>query len=526
MIRAVRNLGRAFAIVRILGRHGAAFVVDPLALPGPARWAFAVAAGKAAADAKDLRRGQRLAAAAQELGPSFIKLGQALSTRPDIVGDDVADDLSQLRDRLPPFAGSEARAMIEAQLEARVEEIFASFDDTPLAAASIAQVHAATLPGGGEVAVKVLRPGIEARFARDADFFQWVAEMLEWLRPDLRRLEPVKVVATFRAGIDAEMDLRLEAAAASELGEAFADDPDFRVPEIDWQRTQKRVMTAERVHGVPIGDRAALAAAGRDPDAVVRNVLTAFLRQAFRDGFFHADLHHGNLFVDENNAVIAVDFGIMGRLDKLTRRFVAELLLAFLAGDYRRAAEIHFEAGYVPRGKSVEEFAQACRSIGKPLFERPATDVSVARLLARLFEVTESFDMRTQPQLLLLQKTMMVVEGLCRSVAPHADLWGIADEVLRDWATKNLGVQARAMDAAEEFAGAMRRIPRLVEQAELAAGAIAGDGVRIHPAVDEAMRNVRDGPRATGRRSAIPVNTVLFAVIAVLAVVLLTQLFG
>ena len=372
----------------------------------------------------------------------------------------------------------------------------------------------------------MLRPGIEERFARDADFFLWVAEVLEWLRPDLRRLEPVQVVRTFRASIDAEMDLRLEAAAASELGEAFADDPDFRVPEIDWQRTQKRVMTAERVHGVPIGDRAALAAAGRDPDAVVRNVLTAFLQQAFRDGFFHADLHHGNLFVDEDNAVIAVDFGIMGRLDKQTRRFVAELLLAFLAGDYRRAAEIHFEAGYVPRGKSVEEFAQACRSIGKPLFERPATDVSVARLLARLFEVTESFDMRTQPQLLLLQKTMMVVEGLCRSVAPHAELWAIADEVLRDWAVKNLGVQARAMDAAEEFAGAMRRIPRLVEKAELAAGAIAGDGVRMHPAVDDAMRAVREGPRADGRRAAIPVNTLLFAVIAVLAVVLLTQLFG
>ena len=518
---ALRNLGRGIAVTRILGRHDATFVLDHLGLPAAARLALMVVAGRPSKASRGLRAGERLAAAAQEMGPSFIKMGQALSTRPDLVGDEIARDLGALRDRVPPFSGEEAREAIAEQLGEEPAAVFAAFDDVPVAAASIAQVHYATLAGGGEVAVKVLRPGVEAEFKRDLDLFQWIAETAERLRPDLRRLAPVAVVRTLRATVDAEMDLRLEAAAASELQENFEDDGTFRVPDIEWRYAQRRVMMSKRVDGVPIGDRAGLIAAGRDPDAVVRNVLTAFLKQAFQHGFFHADLHHGNLFVDEDNRVIAVDFGIMGRLDRKQRLYVAEMLLAFLSGDYRRAAEVHFEAGYIRRDKSVDAFAQACRSIAKPVFDRPPNEVSMGRLLAQLFRVTESFDMRIQPQLLLLQKTMVVVEGLCRELAPDTDLWGIAREVLEGWASKNLGPAAKATAVAEEFVGAARRLPQLVEKAELAVGVLADQGVRIHPDA-QAQFDGAGQPRA-GEARGMPVNRILMVVIVALAVVLVVQ---
>ena len=474
MIRTVRNLGRATRLVRILGRHDARLVLDLARPPALLRWLLGAVAGRPSLDSARLRPGQRLAAAVEEMGPSFVKLGQALSMRPDLVGEALAADLGRLRDRMPPFPGAEARAAIAAELGKDPGAAFRVFDDVPLAAASIAQVHAATrAEDGTEVVVKVLRPGIEARFARDIDLFLWIAQVLERFRPSLRRLAPVSVVRAFRATVDTEMDLRLEAAAASEVAENFEGDDTFRVPDVDWRRTQRRAMTTTRVQGVPLTDRESLIAAGRDPSAVVRNLLRAFLKQAFRDGFFHADLHHGNLFVDDANNLVAVDFGIMGRLDLGSRRAVAEMLMAFLAGDYRRVAEVHFEAGYVPGDQSVDAFAQACRSIGKPVFDRPAREVSMARLLARLFQVAESFDMRTQPQLLLLQKTMVVAEGLCRELAPEADLWGIAREVLEDWAQDHLGPAARAAEAAEELADAARRLPGLVRQAERAASALA-----------------------------------------------------
>ena len=437
-----------------------------------------------------------------------------------MVGEELAADLAMLRDRMAPFPAAEARRAIAAQLDD--DTPFATFEDEPAAAASIAQVHFATLDDGSEVAVKVLRPEIEERFARDLDLFRWVAERLEAARPELRRLEPRRVVQTFRSTVDAEMDLRLEAAAASEMAENFAGDPTFQVPEIDWRHTQRRVLTLARVSGIPITDRSALLAAGRDPDTIVRNLLTAFLKQAFRDGFFHADLHHGNLFVDEDNNVIAVDFGIMGRLDRAERRYVAEMLLAFLIGDYRRAAEVHFEAGYVRRDHSVDAFAQACRSIAKPIFERPPAEVSVAKLLAQLFRITETFDMRTQPQLLLLQKTMVVVEGLCRGLAPEADLWGTARSFLQEWAPAHIGPAAQAQDAVENLAAAARRIPGLVEKAELAAGAFTAEGLRVLPPMPEMHPRELAQPRE-GKRD-VPVSTIMSGVIGVLLLVLVVQL--
>ncbi len=390
----------------------------------------------------------------------------------------------------------------------------------PVAAASIAQVHFAELADGSHLAVKVLRPGIEERFARDIDFFMWGAELMESLYPPMRRLAPVQVVETFRKSTATEMDLRLEAAAASELAENFEGDDTFQVPEVDWSRTQRRVLTTDRIGGIPIADQGALTSAGRNLEKVARNLILGFLKQAFRDGFFHADLHQGNLFVDDHDNIIAVDFGIMGRLDRRTRLYVAEMLLAFLVGDYRRAAEVHFEAGYVPRDQSVDSFAQACRSIAEPIFDRPPAEVSMAKLFVQLFSITESFNMRTQPQLLLLQKTMVVVEGTCRELAPDADLWAIAREFLDEWVPENLGPMAKAKEAITEVADAARKLPGLVDKAELAALALAPKG--LFPENEGDVPQVF-GPRESARR--MSTNKILYGVIAVLVIVVVIQLF-
>jgi ubiquinone biosynthesis protein len=370
---------------------------------------------------------------------------------------------------------------------------------------------------GAAVAVKVLRPGIEQAFQRDLDLFYWLAEMVETFQPDFRRLRPLEVVRTFNETVDIEMDLRLEAAAASELAENFEGDESFRVPEVDWQRTERRVLTLERIEGIPIDDNAALEAAGHDLDAVAAKVLLAFLKQAFRDGFFHADLHQGNLFVDPEGNIIAVDFGIMGRLDRQTRRYVAEVLLAFLTGNYRRAAEVHFEAGYVPQHKSLDVFTQACRSIGEPIQGRPLNEISIARLLAQLFRITETFAMQTQPQLLLLQKTMVVAEGVCRNLGPGANFWQIAKPVLADWVKENLGPEAAVRDTMGEAAATMRQIPGLMEKAQLAVGALTPQGVRLHPDSERAIAH-----EAARRRGLWPM--LLFAVAVGLVLLLAAKI--
>ncbi|MBM3506580.1 MAG: 2-polyprenylphenol 6-hydroxylase [Alphaproteobacteria bacterium] len=480
-MRTLRNLGRGWRIVRTLGAHDATYILDRLDLPGWLHWLAKAVAGRARPDFAAQRPGQRLAAAVQAMGPSFIKFGQTLSTRADIVGEEIAADLALLRDRLPPFPTAQALAVIESELDHPIHELFASFEQTPVAAASIAQVHFAVTVDGEPVAVKVLRPGIEDDFERDIDFFLWGAELLERFVEPARRLEPVKVVKTFKRSVSEELDLRLEGAAASEMAESFAGDPTFKIPDVDWRRTQCRVLCTERVEGIPIADRAALLAAGRNLDRVVDNLLTAFLNQAFRDGFFHADLHHGNLFVGADDGIIAVDFGIMGRLDDSERRYVGAMLLAFLTGDYRRAAEVHFQAGYVRRDQSVESFAQALRAIAKPVFDRPPADVSMGKLLAHLFAVTEQFRMRTQPQLLLLQKTLVVVEGICRELAPHKDLWATARTWLRNWLPQAMGLAAQAQSGAEELLATVRRLPGLIEAAERAGASFTPEGLKLLP---------------------------------------------
>ncbi len=516
MIRAVRNLFRVVRIARTLARHDALFPLKSLHLPATAMRAVGFLAGRPR-PVPNLRPGQRLTAALRELGPSFVKFGQSLSTRADLVGEDTAADLAELQDHLSPFPAPEARRIVESEFDLRLDELFSKFDEEAIAAASIAQVHHAVTSDGRHVAVKVLRPGVEQAFRRDLDLLYWLAENIERLQPAFRRLRPVDVVRTFNETVDLEMDLRLEAAAASELREHFEDEPRYRIPEIDWQRTQRQVLTAERIHGVPIDDREALLDAGHDLEDIAGRILNVFLKQVFRDGFFHADMHAGNLFVDESGTIIAVDFGIMGRLDRETRRFVAELLLAFLVGDYRRAAEVHFEAGYVPRTKSVEAFTQACRSIGEPILGKPVNEISVGRLLAQLFRITEAFAMPTQPQLLLLQKTMMMVEGACRRLAPEANFWELSKPFLDEWARDNLGADARVRDTLEEAAATARRIPGMLEKAQMVAGVLSQEGLRLHPDSERAI-----GAHVGRRRT--PVQLALIFVLAVVALAILFKL--
>ena len=375
-----------------------------------------------------------------------------------------------------------------------------------MAAASIAQVHFAVTAAGEPVAVKILRPGVERAFERDLELFYWLAEIAERTLPSWRRLRPVEVIRTFAQSVMIEMDLRYEAAAASELRQNFAEDPGFLVPAVDWRRTSRRVLTLERVEGIPIDERDALVEAGHDPHAVLGKAAEAFFNQVFRDGFFHADLHPGNLLVDADGNVVAVDFGIMGRLDTQTRRYLAEMLLGLLMGDYERVAEVHLEAGYMPRRTSKAAFVQALRSIGEPILGRPLNEISIAQLLGQLFQITEAFEMETQPQLLLLQKTMLMAEGLTRRLTPDQNMWVFTRPLIERWARENLGVQARVRDMAEEFLEAAGRLPRLAARAERVLDGLDA-GVKLSPDTLEAMG---------GRKRGASTMPILLGVIAAL----------
>jgi ubiquinone biosynthesis protein len=480
-IRSGRNLARLLRIGLVLARHDALSVAltfgDRVSAAAPLLRAGRLLRRRKAASA---RPGQRLAAALTELGPSFIKLGQLLSTRADLLGEEITEDLAELQDRLPPFPGTQAIALIEAEFERPLGSLFALFDDEAIAAASIAQVHFAVTADGEEVAVKVLRPGIAKAVARDLDLFLWLARLVERTQPSLRRLKPVQVVQTLVDSVQLEMDLRFEAAAASELGENFAGDPGFRVPRVDWLRTGRTVLTTERILGVHIDDRAGLVAAGHAIPDLLRNAAAVFFKQVFRDGFFHADQHPGNLFVDRDGALAAVDFGIMGRLDRQTRYYLADMLIGFLSGDYRQVAEVHFAAGYVPRRRSIDAFTQACRSIGEPILGRPLHEISIARLLAQLFQVTEQFEMETQPQLLLLQKTMVQVEGVGRQLDPTVNIWTLARPLVEEWARENRGPEARLRQHVDALLEAVDEVPRLLRGLDKLVSDWSEEGVILH----------------------------------------------
>ena len=407
-----------------------------------------------------------IARAFTALGPAEVKLGQMLSTRPDVVGADIAAELRALQDRVPPFADEEARQIVAQELGAPVEALFTEFSPA-VAAASIAQVHKAVTPEGRTVAVKVLRPGIEEDFLRDIAAFRFVARVIERVLPSSRRLKPVAVYDHFEDTTRIELDLRLEAAAASEYRENTADDPHFRVPDIDWERSSRRVMTSDWIDGTPISDRKALLAKGIDPVPLGERIIQSFLSQGLRDGLFHADMHQGNLLVDARGRIVALDFGIMGRLDPMTRRFYADILLAFIRRDYLRAARVHREAGYLPENQDLNAFAQALRATAEPIFGLEARNISMARLLGQLFAVTERFGMETQTQLILLQKTMVMVEGVARDLDPDVNMWKAAKPVLEDWVRRNIGPEGIARDlksTAEILLGLGPRLPQAAER--------------------------------------------------------------
>ncbi len=402
------------------------------------------------------------------LGPAYIKFGQVLSTRPDVVGDELAAQLRVLQDKLPPFSIDTARAAVERELGRPVSEIFSEFSE-PIAAASIAQVHKARLIDTGEdVAVKVLRPGIERAFRKDIDAFYFAARIVDLFAPGARRLRPMEVIEHFDGVVRGELDLRLESAAASEFEANTRDDEGFCLPPIIWSLSARRVMTLGWADGVSLGDNAALDAAGHNRTDLSERVLRLFLLHALRDGYFHADMHQGNLKVASNGDIIAYDFGIMGHIDEYTRRVYAEILFGFIRRDYKRVAEVHFEAGYVPADKDVDEFARALRAVGEPIFGMDATQISMGRLLSYLFEVTERFGMETRTELILLQRTMVVVEGVARSLNPHTNIWEVARPVVEDYIKQSIGPPALLSDlgkTARVLARFGPRLPGLVEAA-------------------------------------------------------------
>jgi ubiquinone biosynthesis protein len=457
VISAPAHLVRLARAGFVFAREGVFGIIDPVVAPVGARPLLRMARlleRRTTGPAET-----RLSAALTKLGPSYVKLGQFLATRPDVVGAALARDLESLQDRMPPFPQTEAEAAIAASFDKPVGAIFVSFGP-PVAAASIAQVHRATVTTAGgtrAVAVKILRPGVERRFHADLAAFTFAAQHAENVSAEARRLRLVEVVDTLRRTVLVEMDFRLEAAALSEMAENTKADPEFRVPAVDWDRTSKDVLTLEWIDATPLSDRARLQAKGFDLPQLARALIQTFLRQALRDGFFHADMHPGNLFVDDEGRLVAVDFGIMGRLGVKERLFLAEILHGFITRDYYRTAEIHFEAGYVPPRHSIEDFAQAIRAIGEPIHNRTAEDISMARLLALLFEVTGLFDMRTRPELLLLQKTMVVVEGVTRTLDPKLDMWRTAEPVVREWMERHLGVAGK-LESAALGAGELGRI--------------------------------------------------------------------
>jgi ubiquinone biosynthesis protein len=414
------------------------------------------------------KRGENaVAAALSALGPSYIKLGQFLATRPDLVGPRRAFELKALQDSLPPFPSDVAKRIVRDNLGKDVDQLFAAFGPA-VAAASIAQVHKALSPDGRDLAVKVLRPGVGKRFAADLGSYFFAARLMEKLSAEGRRLRPVAAVAMLEQSMKQELDLRMEAAAISEMAENTREDPGFRVPKVDWERTARDVLTTEWIDGTPIADVESLRAQGFDLVKLGDTVIQSFLRHAIRDGFFHADMHQGNLFVDRTGQLVAVDFGIVGRLGPKESMFLAEILYGFITRDYMRVSRVHFEAGYVPSDQDPAVFAQAIRAIGEPIMDRAASEISMARLLTQLFEVTAQFNMQTQPQLLLLQKTMVVVEGVARTLNPDLNMWVTAEPVVRGWIERKLGPAGRLEEAAGSLGRIFGGLPAVLEDAKRA----------------------------------------------------------
>ena len=462
MTSSTTHVWRLLRWGRILARHGALRGIerDPNT-PAPVRRLVRLARVGTRQPATP-----RYADAFQAIGPAAIKLGQSLATRPDLVGEDAAHDLRRLQDQLPALPFPIIRQAIESSLGRPIGDLFASIEEQPVGAASIAQVHRAITTDGRTVAVKVLRPGVEDDFKRTIDTYQWAAAQLEAMSTEARRLRPRLTIETFKRWTARELNFRREAASASELKEAMTAEPDFIVPDIDWQRSTAKVLTVEWIDGVKLTDRAALTAAGFNTPKLGRTLIQAFLRQAIAEGFFHADLHQGNLFALPGDRIAAIDFGIMGRIDRRARVWLAEILYGLITGNYKRVAEIHFEAGYVPEHHNVAEFATALRAVGEPMRGLPVKDMSIGTMLDGLFSITRDFDMVTQPHLLLLQKTMVMVEGVATSLDPDINLWETAAPFVREWIRTELGPEAALADRLILDFRTLAGLPDLVRRIE------------------------------------------------------------
>ena len=460
MTRSATHLWRLVRWGRTLARHGALTGIekDRSTPPEVRRVARIARFGRRVPATPDY------AAALQEIGPPAIKLGQTLSTRPDLVGIEAAENLSKLQDDLPPAPFAAVKESIEDSFGVPLDTLYSSFDPAPVGSASIAQVHRAVTTEGRDVAVKVLRPRIEEEFARAIDTYEWAAAQVETMGPEPARLRPRLVVAHFKQWTARELDLQREAASASELRENMVAEPGYYVPEIDWRRTARRVLTLEWLPGIKLNDRDALVAEGQDCKALAATLVRAFLRQSIVDGFFHADLHHGNLFALPDGRIAAIDFGIMGRIDRRARIWLAEILYGLITGNYRRVAEIHFEAQYVPAHHSVQEFATALRAAGEPIRGLPVKDISVGRMLESLFAITRDFDMPTQPHLLLLQKTMVMNEGVATRLDPDINMWETAEPFLSEWMRSELGPEAYYADRIVDTVRAIKKIPDLIHR--------------------------------------------------------------
>lgn len=511
------GLGAYFRLVRagwVLAREGALAIADTEALPPVLRAGVRLGRLIEKRDVKRTGRVERLTRALNKLGPTYVKFGQTLATRPDIVGAEFAAELSVLQDKMEPFDSKLVPGLLEEALGSRAAELTEL--SPPIAAASIAQVHKAVLLESDgtrrTVAVKILRPGIKRRFRADLESYYAGARLAEALIRDLRRLRPTDVVATLDRSARLELDLRIEAASISEFAENTAKDPDFRVPKISWDHTAETVLTTDWIEGIPIRDFDALGAAGLDRKDLARKILQSFLRHAIRDGYFHADMHPGNLFADPRTGdIIAVDFGIMGRINRKERRFLADIVYGFITRNYRGMAERHFEAGYVPPHQSVDDFAQALRSIGEPLQGRKANDISMAKVFGQLFTTTELFDMQTRPELVLLQKSMVIVEGVARALDPELDVWTISEPVVGDWVRREAGPLGRLEDLADRLrtaADTVSRLPAIISKAEAA--------------LDDYEAEKRSARRRNGRTMMV----VAFWLLVVLVLLLIWRLLG
>jgi len=519
--RTLRDGSRLAQIVGVLVRHGLDRLLPDTGRLSPLRVLTRLWPGSWFSPDRRAPLGVRIRCALEELGPIFIKFGQALSTRKDLLPPEVALELAKLQDRVPPFPGDQAQALVERALGKPVGELFASFDTTPMASASIAQVHAATLPDGRAVVVKVVRPGIERLIRRDVALLKTLAGLAQRHWTEGPRLRPLEVVEEFERTLFEELDLSQEAAAASEIRRNFHGSALVYVPEVYWDLTRQNVMVQERIYGVPISDVAQLRAAGTDMAKLAARGVEIFFTQVFVHNFFHADMHPGNVFVDITNPAepryMAVDFGIVGSLTPEDQRYLAENFHAFFNRDYRRVAELHVESGWVPPQTRIEPFESAIRAVCEPIFQKPIKDISFGYFLMRLFQTARRFDMQVQPQLVLLQKTVLAIEGLGRELYPELDLWATAKPFIARWMAERSGPRGFVNALRRKLPAVLETLPELPELAHRALAASAENRAAFARQAEELSalrRELKQGQKKTGRLLAGAVLLLLAAWLA------------